>query len=244
MNTNQQPATQETNNVPHATESAAADSLSSLIIANSRLRRQVQILESVPDLVVVFDSSGCISFVSRSVTDFLGSADELEGTSFWNLVTEESQGLIQTAVADAINEEAGSEESYALLNNGSPLLIDLFTNGQESQIASIKGTVFVHQGEPECVCSIRVGPHQAHLQNFNRFDAVSLISDNEDAKTASSEKTSANGNGDDQDAAVASSKRARESQSGGESSGQDLSGKRIKSNTDSLNQVSDNDIGK
>ena len=70
---------------------------------NIELRRKEQILRSIPDLIVVFDSSGCISFVSHSVTRFLDyTVEDLENTSFWELITEDSVRLIKSAFMDAL----------------------------------------------------------------------------------------------------------------------------------------------
>ena len=63
---------------------------------NDDLRRKEQILRSIPDLIVVFDSSGLLWFVSESVQRFLEfTAQELEGTSFWDRLCEDSVRLLK-----------------------------------------------------------------------------------------------------------------------------------------------------
>merc|ERR1719424_2363164 len=70
---------------------------------NDDLRRKEQILKSIPDLVVVFDSSGKLGFVSESVGRFLdASPNELEGTSFWDMICEGSVRLLKAAFIDSL----------------------------------------------------------------------------------------------------------------------------------------------
>ena len=57
---------------------------------NQELRRKELILQSIPDLIVVFDSSGYISFASPSLSTFIDyKSDELEETCFWDVFTRE-----------------------------------------------------------------------------------------------------------------------------------------------------------
>jgi len=70
---------------------------------NAILRRKEQILRSIPDLVVVFDSAGRILFVSESVTRLLSfNAEELDGASFWDRLCGESVKLLKAAFMDAL----------------------------------------------------------------------------------------------------------------------------------------------
>ena len=63
---------------------------------NTQLKRQVQILDSIPDLIVAFELSGRIFFVSHLVLDFLrlSKAEEVEGMSFWEQCMEDSMNVI------------------------------------------------------------------------------------------------------------------------------------------------------
>mmetsp|Transcript_41667 Transcript_41667/g.88767 ORF Transcript_41667/g.88767 Transcript_41667/m.88767 type:complete len:522 (-) Transcript_41667:284-1849(-) len=130
---------------------------------NLELRRKEQILRSIPDLIVVFDSSGCISFVSHSVTRFLDhSAEELEDTSFWDLLTEDSVRLIKSAFMDALAVKRPPEEDSTLLANGGSITVKLVhknSGGDEEEedclMLSLKGVVHFTGESPECVCSIR-----------------------------------------------------------------------------------------
>jgi PAS domain S-box-containing protein len=135
---------------------------------NVELRRKEQILRSIPDLIVVFDSSGCISFISHSVTRFMNfNAEELEDTSFWDRLTEESVRLIKSAFMDALAVKRHSDEDSTPLANGESMTVTLIpkkTKASEENargdnglglLVSLKGVVHFGEEYPECVCSIR-----------------------------------------------------------------------------------------
>lgn len=129
---------------------------------NIELRRKEQILRSIPDLIVVFDSSGCISFVSQSVTRFLDcTVEDLENTSFWELITEDSVRLIKSAFMDALAVKRRPDEDSIPLANGESMKVTLARktgNGggpQEDMIVTLKGVVHFVGESPECVSSIR-----------------------------------------------------------------------------------------
>lgn len=129
---------------------------------NIELRRKEQILRSIPDLIVVFDSSGCISFVSHSVTRFLDyTVEDLENTSFWELITEDSVRLIKSAFMDALAVKRRPDEDSIPLANGESMKVTLArTSGngggpQEDMIVTLKGVVHFVGESPECVSSIR-----------------------------------------------------------------------------------------
>merc|ERR1712137_184044 len=68
---------------------------------NDDLRRKEQILRSIPDLIVVFDSSGKLGFVSHSVSNFLEfTPEDLIGKSFWERLCEDSVRLLKAAFMD------------------------------------------------------------------------------------------------------------------------------------------------
>ena len=70
---------------------------------NDELRRKEQILRSIPDLIVVFDSTGKLWFVSQSVSRFMSmTAKELEGSSFWDRLCEDSVRLLKAAFMDSL----------------------------------------------------------------------------------------------------------------------------------------------
>jgi PAS domain S-box-containing protein len=70
---------------------------------NDELRRKEQILRSLPDLIVVFDSGGKLWFVSHSVERFLSfTASQLEGESFWDRLCEDSVRLLKAAFMDSL----------------------------------------------------------------------------------------------------------------------------------------------
>ena len=129
---------------------------------NNELRRSEQVLKVILDLVVAFDSSGCITLVSDSFARFFNcTKEELEGTSFWNLLTNTSAQLIKCMFTDAL--KSSTNEKSMPLGNGESLAINMHTamycneDGVDNDyfLASLRGTVH-HMGEsPECVCSIR-----------------------------------------------------------------------------------------
>jgi len=123
---------------------------------NDELRRKELILKSIPDLIVVFDSSGKIWFVSDSVNGFLDmTSEELEGTSFWDRLCPESVRLLKAAFMDAL---AARKSNMATTPLGSGVwelrLVD--TEGKQSVI-TLNGVVHFssERDSPECVCSIR-----------------------------------------------------------------------------------------
>lgn len=173
------------------------NTLSQLISENSALRGQVQILKSVPDLIVVFDASAHVHFVSQSVVDFLGleSSADIEGTPFWELVTEDSKSVIRRAFTDAVTKAEEADDSCACLNDGIPLSINFLKskNGcKDSHLVSFKGTVHLNNGEPECVCSMRLANHAllepCHVNRLN--DTVVSDSDGGNIMCSEDDKSS------------------------------------------------------
>ena len=81
------------------------------------------ILRSIPDLVISFDSSGKIGFVSQSVCKFFSfTPEELEGKSFWDRLCEDSVRLLKAAFMDAL--AARENESTSIFQSlGRKLLV-------------------------------------------------------------------------------------------------------------------------
>ena len=131
---------------------------------NVELRRKEHILRSIPDLIVVFDSGGCISFVSRSFTHFLDyTVEELENTSFWDQLTEDSVRSIKSSFMDALAVKRAPDEDSTPLAAGESITIKMLPKdgagsggeGDDSISVSLKGVVHFEGESPECVCSIR-----------------------------------------------------------------------------------------
>lgn len=127
---------------------------------NVELRRKELILRSIPDLIVVFDSSGCISFVSHSVTRFLDyTSEELADTSIWERLTQDSVRLIKSAFMDAMAVKISLEEDSTPLANGESMTVTLLPKNAHERdaglVVSLKGVVHFAGESPECVCSIR-----------------------------------------------------------------------------------------
>lgn len=121
---------------------------------NDGLRRKEQILRSIPDLVVVFDSSGKLWFVSESVSRFLDfNASELEGTSFWNRLCDDSVRLLKAAFMDSLAARQPDAET-ASLGSGTWELRLVDKDGSR-KVVTLHGVVHFAGDRPECVCSIR-----------------------------------------------------------------------------------------
>ena len=162
-----------------------------LVGENIQLKRQVQILDSIPDLIVAFELSGRIFFVSHSVLDFLGlpKAQEIEGTSFWEQVTEDSMSVIRSAFTDALIENTPSNEDDSVpLAEGRSLHINFVVKDEqgrrETRLGSLKGMVHVNEGVPECVCSIRPITHSNQLKHVTSTAVFSLSSVSDDGKVS------------------------------------------------------------
>ena len=146
---------------------------------NDRLKRKEQILRAIPDLVVVFDSAGRLLFVSQAVRRVLDFAPtELEGSSFWDRLCEESVKLLKAAFMDALaargstdkkrrinaieNVEADGEDAAEVeaetvqLGSGMWELRLVDKNGAH-RLVTLSGVVHFSgdSNNPECVCSIR-----------------------------------------------------------------------------------------
>jgi PAS domain S-box-containing protein len=121
---------------------------------NDDLRRKEQILKSIPDLIVVFDSSGKLWFVSESVSRFLRfSSEELEGTSFWDRICQDSVRLLKAAFMDSLASRRRDSESAPL---GSGIWeLRLVDKDGDQKIVTLNGVVHFAGERPECVCSIR-----------------------------------------------------------------------------------------
>jgi PAS domain S-box-containing protein len=121
---------------------------------NNDLRRKDQILRAIPDLIVVFDSAGKLWFVSESVSTFLGMpAHELEGTSFWDRICDDSGRLLKAAFMDSLAAREPKSDTVPL---GSGVWeLRLFDKDGSDKIVTLNGVVHFAGDRPECVCSIR-----------------------------------------------------------------------------------------
>ena len=121
---------------------------------NDDLRRKEQILRSIPDLIVVFDSSGKLAFVSQSVSRFLSlSAEQLVGTSFWDRLCGDSVRLLKAAFMDSLAARKSDADSAPLGSGVWELrLVDKDSN---YVVVTLNGVVHFTGEVPECVCCIR-----------------------------------------------------------------------------------------
>lgn len=102
---------------------------------NMELRRKEMILRSIPDLIVVFDSSGSMSFVSQSATRFLKyTSSELENTSFWDRLTEDSVRLIKSSFMDALAVKRKPDDDTTPLADGKPISVKIIDRDDENRV--------------------------------------------------------------------------------------------------------------
>ena len=121
---------------------------------NDDLRKKEQILRSIPDLIVVFDSGGKLWFVSHSVSRFLDfSPSELEGSSFWDRLCDDSVRLLKAAFMDALAARKSDCDTIPL---GSGVWeLRLQDKDGSHKLIALSGVVHFSGEAPECVCSIR-----------------------------------------------------------------------------------------
>jgi len=132
---------------------------------NDELKRKEQILRSIPDLIVVFDSSGKLGYVSPSVSRFIdASPEELVGTSLWDRLCQGSVRLLKSAFMDALAAKKSNSDT-CLLGSG---VWDLRLVNKDSSytLVSLNGVVHFSGEAPECVCCIRPLDQQQPMQNL------------------------------------------------------------------------------
>ena len=157
------------------------------------LRRQVKILESIPDLIVAFESSGRVFFASHSLLDFLGlsKANEIEDTLFWERLTPQSAGVIREEVTAALKHATEAEEEECTpIAEGRSVQVDLVVKDGQGRLitilVSLKGMVHTNEGVSDCVCSIRLIADTAEVKHV--CSAVSSLSSASDDGTYSQKK--------------------------------------------------------
>jgi len=131
---------------------------------NDDLRRKEQILRAIPDLIVVFDSSGKLGFVSESLGRFLDvSPETLEGGSFWDLICQDSVRLLKAAFMDSL---AAREADCDTAELGSGVWeLRLKNKDLQYMPVTLNGVVHFKGEAPECVCCIRpLGEQQRKRQ--------------------------------------------------------------------------------
>ena len=151
---------------------------------NDDLRRKEQILRAIPDLIVVFDSSGKLGFVSESVGRFLDMCpDELEGTSFWLLICEESVRMLKAAFMDSLAAREADSDT-ALLGSG-VWELRLKDKNNKYMFVTLNGVVHFKGDAPECVCCIRpLGEeHQQQKQLSQEQQQTQPSASNQQSKT-------------------------------------------------------------
>jgi hypothetical protein len=121
---------------------------------NDDLRRKEQILRAIPDLIVVFDSSGKLGFVSESAGRFINmTPGELEGTSFWDRLCDDSVRLLKAAFMDSLAARKPGSDSAPL---GSGVWqLKLADRDNNYMVVTLNGVVHFKGDVPECVCCIR-----------------------------------------------------------------------------------------
>jgi PAS domain S-box-containing protein len=126
---------------------------------NMELRRKDMILRSIPDHIVAFDSTGCVFFVSQLFNRALDfSSDELENTSFWDLLTEDSVRVMKSAFVNALAVKRKPEDDTTPLADGESIsvrIIDKYGSKEKEGLPfSLKGVVHFAADSPECICTL------------------------------------------------------------------------------------------
>lgn len=112
--------------------------------------------------------------------------DEIEGTLFWQHFTDESNALIQRAHSVALASRSEEEDGSKPLAQGRPLLVSIVINDRETghretQTVSLKGTIHVSEGSPECICSLRpLSDNIIEVDHIHNASVISLNGDSEE----------------------------------------------------------------
>lgn len=150
---------------------------------NAELRRKEMILRSIPDLIVVFDSSGRMSFVSQSVSRFLQFRSyELENTSFWDRLTGDCVRVIKSAFMDALAVKRKPDDETTPLAEGEPIPVQLTDKDGKVEKAlsfTLKGVVHFAGDSPECICTLcpEVSNSKKDLNRTSNGDATQVSDD-------------------------------------------------------------------
>eukprot|EP00934_Nitzschia_sp_Nitz4_P005749 Nitzschia sp. Nitz4//scaffold181_size46380//15126//16682//NITZ4_007173-RA/size46380-augustus-gene-0.41-mRNA-1//1//CDS//3329539498//5739//frame0 len=121
---------------------------------NDELRKLNQMLEVVPDLIISFDSSGILRFVSKSSKDFIGcESEELIGTSFWNRLCANSVKRLKSVFMDSLAKRKDNVPSVPLGHR--VWEVRLKDQDPISPSLALRGALHFPDGSPECVCTIR-----------------------------------------------------------------------------------------
>lgn len=126
--------------------------LKDLIKTNDELRHHVQILDSIPDIVVVFDLNGNIKFTN---------SEAIAASSFWEMTTPDSKAFIQTAITNALVEESQDDGSWPLFNGRSVSCKFV----RQTRSVSLKGNVFLNEENVECIMTMRPMTTDVHANN-------------------------------------------------------------------------------
>ena len=163
---------------------------------NDDLRRKELILKSIPDMIVVFDSSGKLGFVSESVSRFIDmTPDELEGTSFWNRLCEDSVRLLKAAFMDSLAARKPDSDTAPL---GSGVWeLRLVDKDSSHLVVSLNGVVHFSGEAPECVCCIRPRDMQP-IQKLPKERATKAAKVAARAVSSSDGSRSSDNSGDDE----------------------------------------------
>jgi len=125
-----------------------------LKVENETLRRKESILNSIPDLVIVFDSAGKIAYISKSVCAILKfKVEDLQESSFWGLLCADSERLLKAAFMDSL---AAKEEDTDSVPLGQGVWeIRMIDKDESKKLVALHGVVHFTDENPQCVCTIR-----------------------------------------------------------------------------------------
>ena len=132
---------------------------------NEKLRRKESILNSIPDLVIVFDSAGKIAYVSKSVCTILKfTAEELQDSSFWDRLCEESERMLKAAFMDSLAAKGEHAETVPL--GYGMWEVRMVDKDMSQKLVALRGVVHFSGDNPQCVCTIR--PHDDNASSSSQ----------------------------------------------------------------------------
>eukprot|EP00934_Nitzschia_sp_Nitz4_P006311 Nitzschia sp. Nitz4//scaffold181_size46380//20200//21799//NITZ4_007175-RA/size46380-augustus-gene-0.43-mRNA-1//1//CDS//3329539504//6301//frame0 len=122
---------------------------------NTELRKLRQIVAVVPDVILSFDSSGVIRFVTKSAKDILGvPSAQLQGTSFWELLCTKDVQRLKAAFMDSL-ENRGDPDVESVSLGGGVWYIHMKDQDPKGPGLSLHGSIRFNGTVPECVCLVR-----------------------------------------------------------------------------------------
>eukprot|EP00934_Nitzschia_sp_Nitz4_P006027 Nitzschia sp. Nitz4//scaffold181_size46380//17542//19275//NITZ4_007174-RA/size46380-snap-gene-0.6-mRNA-1//1//CDS//3329539501//6017//frame0 len=153
---------------------------------NDELRKLRQIMAVVPDVILAFDSSGIIRFITQSSQELFGAAPEqFMKSSIWDVLCTKSVRRLKAAFMDSLATREPDQTSVPLGNRVWEIRLKDQDPGTPS--LSLHGAVHFSSGSPECVCLVRrmTGPPPSASTTVPTEDITSASDEREQSETTS-----------------------------------------------------------